>query len=298
MEKSRVATIGTFDGVHRGHLAVVGMLKDIAANRNLIPTVFAFAGHPLEVIAPERVPAKLMTFEAQKNMFANLGVEVIPIYFDESIRTLSARQYMEMIRDRYGVRVLVVGYDNRFGCNRSEGFCDYERYGKELQIEVLQAPEITGVSSTIIRRLIEAGNVAEANEKLGYTYSLEGKVEHGRHLGSTIGFPTANMAIADMRRLIPGDGVYAAEVLLADGKRRGAMVNIGHRPTIDDGRTHKSIEVNIFDFVGDIYGQEIKLMFVEFMRKEYRMNSLEELKNRLIQDRAEAQKILQKRKLP
>ena len=290
----RVATIGTFDGVHCGHRMVVDEVKRIAEERNLIPTVFAFANHPLEIVAPERVPAKLMNFETQLKFFKTLCVEVIPIFFNEELRKMSAREYMQFIRNEYDVEVLVVGYDNRFGCNRNEGFEQYAAYGKEIGIEVVEAQEMKDVSSTIIRKLLEQGEVETANEKLGYLYTLSGIVEHGKHLGSTIGFPTANLRSDEYRKLMPANGVYAAIVELSDGQRYGAMVNIGHCPTLEPNCSKRTIEVNIFDFSRDIYGERMNLSFVGFMRKERKMHSVEELRLQLIEDKEAAQKILKK----
>ena len=288
----RVATIGTFDGVHCGHRVVVDEVKRIACERNLIPTVFAFANHPLEIVAPERVPAKLMSFEAQLRFFETLSVEVVPIYFNEELRRMQSREYMQFIRNEYDVEVLVVGYDNRFGCNRDEGFEQYASHGREIGMEVIEAPEMKGVSSTIIRKLLEEGEVAAANEKLGYFYTVSGIVEEGKQLGRTIGFPTANLCLDDCRKLVPANGVYVAKVELSDGRIYGAMVNIGHCPTVEPHCNKRTIEVNIFDFAEDIYGEKMNLSFVDFMRKERKMNSVEELRCQLIKDKEAAQKIL------
>lgn len=288
----RVATIGTFDGVHLGHRMVLDMVLDIASQRNLKPAVFAFASHPLEVIAPDRVPEKLMDFSAQQKAFAEMKIETFPIHFNEQLRNMTAFDYMKLLRDKYDVQILVIGYDNRFGRDRESGFEDYKNFAGQLGIEVVQAPEMKEVSSSIIRKLLREGRVEEANEKLGYEYSISGIVEHGKELGATIGFPTANLSPDNLRRLVPGDGVYAAKVVLPDGEVCGAMVNIGHRPTICDGRTYRSIEANIFDFSGDIYGKMLTLQFVAFMRKERKMESLDALRDLLMSDRETARKIL------
>ena len=288
----RITTIGSFDGIHCGHRLVIDMLLTTAGERGLSPSVFAFAQHPLEVIDPSRTPPKLMTFERQQATFKALGLEVFPIYFTPEMRRMTSSEYMRMLHADYDVDVLVIGFDNRFGSDRESTIDDYRKAAAEIGIEVLQAPRMPDVSSTIIRHLIQEGNIMQANQKLGYYYPLTGIVEHGKELGQTIGFPTANLRPNDDRKLVPANGVYAAIATLADGTRRGAMVNIGHRPTIRDGRTYRSIEANIFDFEGDLYDQTITLEFLAFMRHEQRLNSIEELRQRLVDDRNQAIEIL------
>lgn len=288
----RVATIGTFDGVHTGHRLVLDKVKVIASKRGMQPSVFAFTDHPLAVIDPARVPPKLMTFESQCEAFAHLGVEVFPIEFTPQMRAMSACEYMEILHGEYGVDILVMGYDNRFGHERSLSFDDYCQLGMKVGVEVVKAEALEGVSSTIIRQLLIAGNLDEANKKLGYPYTLSGKVEHGKELGRTIGFPTANLGISDCRLIVPVDGAYAAIAKLSDGSMHGAMVNIGHRPTICDGRTCRSIEANIFDYDADLYGQRLTLSFVSYMRSELRFDDIHQLREQLRIDREEAKRLI------
>ncbi len=290
----RVATIGTFDGVHLGHLLVLDTVKKEALCRGMRPAVFAFASHPLEVIAPERVPEKLMDFSAQTEFFNRLEIESFPIHFDEKLRNMTAFDYMRFLRDEYSVAVLVVGYDNRFGKDRESDFDDYQCFARQLGMEVVRAKEMKEVSSSIIRRLLRDGQIVEANKKLGYRYSLTGIVVHGNHLGRTIGFPTINMQLIDSKRLVPANGVYAVEIELTDGTLFGGMLNIGHRPTICDDRICKSIEANIFNFDGDLYGQTITLHFVAFMRNEKKMSSIDALRCQLEDDRQFARQLLEK----
>lgn len=292
VEKRRVTTIGTFDGIHRGHLVVLNQVLSIAQERNLEPAVFAFAEHPLEVIDSSRVPLKLMTFDEQCQRFKALGLNTFPIHFTRQLSEMSSADYMRLLHEHHNVDVLIIGYDNKFGHDRSSTFDDYRRYASEIGIEVIKAIEMPQISSTIIRRLIADGKIEEANEKLGYFYPMTGIVEHGKELGRTIGFPTANLHPDDSRKLIPQNGVYAAIATMPDGSRHGAMVNIGHRPTIRDGRTHQSIEANIFDFDDNLYNRTIKLEFVAFMRNELRLNSIEELRSLLIADKKQATHIL------
>lgn len=233
-----------------------------------------------------------MTFERQQATFKALGLEVFPIYFTAEMRRMTSSEYMRMLHADYDVDVLVIGFDNRFGSDRESTIDDYRKAAAEIGIEVIQAPQMPDISSTIIRNLISNGDIEQANHKLGYHYPLTGIVEHGKELGHTIGFPTANLRPDDDRKLVPANGVYAAIAILPDGSRHGAMVNIGHRPTIRDGRTYRSIEANIFDFDGNLYDRMITLEFVAFMRHEIRLNSIEELRQRLIDDRTQAVDIL------
>ena len=232
--RRRITTIGSFDGIHCGHRLVVDMLLSTAQERGLTPSVFAFAQHPLEIIDPSRTPPKLMTFERQQATFKALGLEVFPIYFTAEMRRMTSSEYMRMLHADYDVDVLVIGFDNRFGSDRESTIDDYRKAAAEIGIEVIQAPQMPDISSTIIRNLISNGDIEQANHKLGYHYPLTGIVEHGKELGHTIGFPTANLRPDDDRKLVPANGVYAAIAILPDGSRHGAMVNIGHRPTIRD----------------------------------------------------------------
>ena len=191
--------------------------------------------------------------------------------------------------------VIPIGFDNRFGSDRESTIDDYRKAAAEIGIEVIQAPQMPDISSTIIRNLISNGDIEQANHKLGYHYPLTGIVEHGKELGHTIGFPTANLRPDDDRKLVPANGVYAAIAILPDGSRHGAMVNIGHRPTIRDGRTYRSIEANIFDFDGDLYGKHLTLSFHRFLRGETKFPSLEALKEEILKNAAETRKFFLKK---
>ena len=291
-ECHKVATIGTFDGVHCGHRIVLEQVLSIASSTGLAPFVYAFAEHPLEIIDPSRVPPKLMTFEAQCRKFEQLGLNIHPIRFNEELRNMTSSDYMQELHDRHLVDTLVIGYDNKFGHDRDSSFEDYQRFAGKIGLNLIKAEELPDVSSTIIRRLITEGKIEEANKKLGYLYPLHGIVKHGKELGQTIGFPTANLHPDDHKKLIPANGVYAAFAITPDGQRHGAMVNIGHRPTIRDGRTYRSIEANIFDFNDNLYGKSITLEFVCLMRQERPFKSIDELKTQLVADKENAIKIL------
>ena len=214
--------------------------------------------------------------------------------FTRELSLLDSSRFIELLRDRYGVAALVAGYDHHFGHNKQETFADYVRHGRELGVDIVKAPEYLGayapVSSSIIRKLIASGKVDDAMHCMGHPYSLAGKVVHGFHNGSGIGFPTANVGELDPTLILPHRGAYAVMVDVA-GKHLKGMVNVGVRPTMHNGH-RLSIEVNIFDFDGDIYGMPIKLEFIKFLRLEFKLGSIEELRAQLTRDRAQSVKIL------
>ena len=219
---------------------------------------------------------------------------LLPLDFTRELSQLDSRQFIELLHDRYGVDVLVAGYNHRFGHSRGETFEDYRRHGERLGVKVIKAPEYLGayapVSSTIIRNLISAGKVADALHCMGHPFTLKGKVVHGFHNGRGLGFPTANVGEIDPQILLPHNGAYAV-LAHVGGEVLQGMVNIGKRPTLDNG-DQLSIEVNLFDFDRDIYGEAISLEFISFLRLEFKMCGIEELKHQLTLDRANAQRLL------
>ena len=211
--------------------------------------------------------------------------------FTESFRQLTARQFLELIHRSYGVKKLVVGFDTRFGKDCVDGYEQYREIGKEVGIEVVQAPKYgSGISSSEIRTMLLTHNIAEANEALGHRYSLEGVVVGGKQIGRTIGFPTANIEVADSKKLIPSNGVYAVDAIIPHlgEKRYRAMLNIGRRPTVDVTNAPLSIEVHVIDFEGDLYGKELQVEFLQFLRHERPFSSLDALIAQLQLDRQQA----------
>jgi len=214
--------------------------------------------------------------------------------FTRELAQLDSSQFIELLRDRYGVNVLVAGYNHRFGHNREETFADYCQHGSSLGVEVVKAPEYLGqyapVSSTIVRSLIAAGRVKDALHCMGHPHVIKGKVVHGFHNGRGLGFPTANVGEIDPSLLLPHNGAYAV-LAHVKGLELQGMANIGKRPTLDNG-DQLSIEVNLFNFEDDIYGEDISLEFISFLRLEFKMCGLEELKRQLTLDRSNAQRLL------
>ena len=254
-----------------------------------------FPVHPRKVVQPEYQPELLTTYEEKVSLLAETGLDYCMVLdFTPEIAILSAREFMLFLRNHYNICALVIGYDHRFGHNRSEGFDDYVRYGQELGIEVILARAYinkeTAVSSSVIRQLLLEGNVSEAAACLGYNYFLNGPVVSGYRVGRKIGFPTANLRVDDPDKLVPSDGVYAVRVTVA-GQTYGGMLSIGYRPTIANG-TDRSIEVNIFNFHSDIYEQHIRLSFVRYLRPELKFNSIDELIAQLHKDAEDASRYL------
>lgn len=290
-----IATIGMFDGVHLGHATLLDFLKDQARQRGLESAVVTFAQHPQAVLHPEAGIKMIMTVDDKLKLIARHGIDcTVLLDFTRELSLLDSSRFIELLRDRYGVAALVAGYDHHFGHNKQETFADYVRHGRELGVDIVKAPEYLGayapVSSSIIRKLIASGKVDDAMHCMGHPYSLAGKVVHGFHNGSGIGFPTANVGELDPTLILPHRGAYAVMVDVA-GKHLKGMVNVGVRPTMHNGH-RLSIEVNIFDFDGDIYGMPIKLEFIKFLRLEFKLGSIEELRAQLTRDRAQSVKIL------
>ena len=279
-----VATIGMFDGVHRGHQFVLQHVADEARQRGLQSMAITF---------DKTGPQTLTPLEQKRLLLTKTGIDRIEVLtFNEALKQMTAREFMEQeLRDRLGVKVLLTGYDNRFGHNRTEGFEDYVRYGQELGIEVLQLPQEGEISSSIIRQLVIEGDIHKANELLGNPYTILGSVEHGEHIGTKLGYPTANLVLVDKCQLIPAAGVYAVKIRLENSVEwKHGMMNIGMRPTFDG--QHQTLEVNVFRLKENLYGQQLQVAFIERLRGEQRFDSIEALKSQLRQDAIEAERIL------
>ena len=296
MERSseaRVASIGFFDGVHRGHLCLIEQLRDEAGRRGMGSLLVTFDRHPRTVLSPSQVPPLLTTLEEKERLLRATGVSEIAILpFTLELSRLSAREFMEQVlRRELGVEVLILGYDHAFG-HGGGSLDDYVRWGRETGIEVVRAHELSSlmVSSSKCRRLIEEGDVRGAAEMLGRFYTLSGEVVRGFHVGHELGFPTANLQV-DAEKVMPRNGAYAVWATLADGERRGGMLNIGTRPTIGNGET-TSVEVNLLDYDGNLYDQRLTVEFVARLRDERRFDSRSELMSQLAHDEAAARELL------
>ena len=284
-----------FDGVHLGHVTLVDFLKRQASVLGKQSLVITFLSHPRQVLHPDEPFSLIMPMGERLARLQELEPDMLlPLDFTRELSQLNSVQFIELLRDRYGVAMLVVGYNHRFGHQRGETFEDYRRHGEALDVQVVKAPEYLGeyapVSSTIVRSLIAAGKVKDAMHCMGRPFTLSGRVVHGFHNGRGIGFPTANVGETDPDILLPHNGAYAV-LAHVNGLVLQGMANIGKRPTLDNG-DNISIEVNLFDFDDDIYGMDITLEFISFLRLEFKMCSIDELKHQLTLDRSNAQRLL------
>lgn len=280
---SRAATVGTFDGVHRGHLAVIDALRREAAARDLRPMAFTFDRHPLSVVRPDRVPPLLTTPRRRDYLLRRAGVEPVEVEFTPELSHLTAARWLERLRREWNVSLMVVGYDNTFGCDGvGLSISDIMELGREAGIEVKEAPVVPGVSSSAIRKALMTGRVDTANDMLGRGYRLEGTVVPGEAVGRALGWPTANLQPVE-GMCVPAGGVYAAHAVTSDGVMRPAMVNVGVRPTLHDGRP-ATVEAHILDFSGDLYSKPLSLVFRKRLRDECSFPSIEALKGAIAAD--------------
>jgi riboflavin kinase/FMN adenylyltransferase len=266
-----VATIGFFDGVHLGHRFLIEQVKELAKDKGLRSALITFPVHPRQVMKSDYRPELLTTPEEKIELLKAQGVDYcIMLDFTVELSQLSALSFMkDILQQRYNVSTLIIGYDHRFGHNRSEGFEDYVRYGQQIGMNVYRAQacmiDDLNISSSLVRTYLLEGKIDLSTRYLGYNYSIEGVVVGGYRVGRTIGFPTANLDLRESNKLIPSDGVYAVRVEVK-GCLYAGMLNIGYRPTLDNG-SKKSIEVHILRFDEDIYDEKIRLYFVSRIRE-------------------------------
>lgn len=293
MRNEYCATIGFFDGVHRGHQFMIDSLTTMAHAQGRQSLVITFDRHPRQVVHADYVPQLITTTDEKLQLLHATSADRIEmLHFDAQMAQLSAYEFMrQVLHEKYGVAMLLTGYDNRFGHNRAEGFADYVRYGEEMDMKVLQNTpiDIDGmrVSSSLIRRLIVEGNITEANNCMGHPYSITGSVAHGFQEGRRIGFPTANIVPESAEKLVPGNGVYATRVSVEGGEWMPAMLNIGTNPTFQ--RQQTTIEAHIIGFEGDIYGRKVRVEFGRKLRDEQRFESVEALQKQLEADKKEVE---------
>lgn len=293
IERPLALTIGFFDGVHLGHRYLVSELSELAKKRDFASAVLTFRTHPRQVLHSDYIPSLLTTADEKIALLKDTGVDyVVMTEFTQDLSMLTAQEFMRLLHDKLNVRCLIIGYDHRFGHNRSEKFEDYVRFGKEIGIEVVQSSPLVidgiNVSSSVVRKTISEGDVAKAAKLLGREYSLAGTVVKGFQVGRTIGFPTANIAYDDSR-MLPKDGVYAARVAV-DSHLYDAMLYIGSRPTVNTGKI--SVEAYLFDFSDDIYGKKVNVCFMERIRESIKFNSVEDLKKQLEKDEIKAKQLM------
>lgn len=284
-----VVTSGTFDGVHLGHRKILDRVKEVAARHQGETVVITFWPHPRLVLKPEEQTLKLLnTFEEKAELLKEQGIQhLVRIPFTKEFSQLSSLEFIHRILiDAIGTRKLVIGYDHHFGKNREGSFELLRTNAPQLGFDVEEIPaqdiDHVTVSSSKIRRALESGDVTTARHFLGRSYSVTGLVVKGDKLGRVMGYPTANISIESHFKLVPADGIYAVRVLHGD-RWYGGMLYIGNRPTVDGIK--RSIEVNIFDFDSDIYGESLTVTFERLLRTDSKFRDLEALKQQLHLDK-------------
>ena len=296
-----VVTIGTFDGVHIGHQKIISRLQEVAKKNGGETVILTFFPHPRMILHPDDLNIKLIsTMNEKAEKLAAIGIDHLIITpFTRDFSNLTPQEYIkEILVEKIGTRHIIIGYDHRFGKDRKGGMKELQSFASDFGFDVEEIPEQdindVAVSSTKIRNAILSGDAKTASEFLGYAFQLTGKVIKGDQLGRVLGFPTANLFIEESYKLIPSDGIYAVSIEFipeeTSSKTAKGMAYIGHRPTING--MSRNIEVNIFDFDEDIYGQSIRINFLEHLRGDKKFNSLEELKEQLTKDEKAARKIL------
>ncbi len=283
---NKVATIGFFDGVHLGHNYLLEQLKSESKQRGLQSMVVTFGNHPRLFFDPNCGLKQLTLSDEKVTLLKQKGIdEVLMLQFDEHLSKLSSREFMQLLVEKYDVKLLLMGYDHRFGSDRSTSFEEYVENGRKLGLEVKRCDGFSEsdlmVSSSKVRRALELWDIPLANKLLGYEYFIKGRVVEGQKIGRQIGFPTANIEV-DFLKLIPSDGVYIVRVVVRGDVYKG-ILNIGSRPTVDG--TKRTIEVHIIKYEGeDLYGEELELKFLSFLRHEQRFSSLEDLREQIRKD--------------
>lgn len=292
-----VVTSGTFDGVHLGHQKILRRLKEVAMHHRGETVVITFWPHPRLVLHPEDDSLKLLnTFEEKALLLKEQGINhLVRIPFTKEFSQLTSEEFIQKILiNTIGTKTLIIGYDHRFGHNREGSFEQLQlnapRYGFEVEEISRQDVDSIKVSSTAIRHALECGDLKTANDLLGQPYSVTGRVIAGDKLGRLLGYPTANIEIDTKYKLIPADGIYAVSVLHEHQYYTG-MLYIGNRPTVNGKK--RNIEVNIFNFNRDIYGEEITIQFIQLIRTDSKFTDLEGLRLQLTNDKQTALTILQ-----
>ncbi|HKK81606.1 MAG TPA: bifunctional riboflavin kinase/FAD synthetase [Prolixibacteraceae bacterium] len=294
-----VITIGTFDGVHRGHHKVLEQLNSIANKINGESVIFTFYPHPRITLSNNHSDLRLITtLEEKAAQLEKAGIDHLVVFpFTREFASLHYDEFIKKILiDKLHLHTLVVGYDHKLGQNREGSFENIVNLSKILNFEVIQTEtfDVHGIniSSSIIRQALQEGDIKKANEYLGYTFSIKGIVAEGNRIGRSINYPTANIEATDSYKLIPAEGVYAITINIHNETHK-AMLNIGFRPTIEQNADHRTIEAHIFNFSKNIYKQNVTIHFHDYIRKEMKFDSVEQLKAQLNNDKKTVEQRLQ-----
>ena len=286
--KKTIVTLGTFDGVHIGHNAILDKICKVAKHENLESVILTFFPHPRKIVSNNYDIKLLNTIEEKSVLLEKIGIQNFIVHpFDKTFSELSPREFVtQVLVEKLNIQKIIIGHDHKFGKDRAADFNDLINFGKEFgfEVEEISAQQINevSVSSTKIRNSLLEGNISLANEYLGYPYVLTGNVVKGNQLGRTIGFPTANIEIPEEYKLIPKIGVYVVTVDVNNDTVFG-MMNIGVKPTL--GENKLSIEVHLLDFDKDIYNQKIQVKVLERLRDEQKFDSFDALKSQLEKDK-------------
>lgn len=289
-KKKTIVTIGTFDGVHVGHKKILEKIIQNTNNSDYESLVLTFFPHPRTILQTATEMKQLNTIDEKSNLIEKAGIDNLVIHpFDKEFASLSAEEFVKKVLvDIFNIQKIVIGYDHRFGKNRTADINDLIAFGNQYNFEVEQisAEELNevAVSSTKIRNALSDGNIELANSFLGYNYTITGMVVQGKQLGRTIGFPTANISINEDYKLIPNSGVYVVECKIENQSYFG-MMNIGTNPTVENTNQKQKLEVNIFDFDQDVYGKSINISFLKRIRSEQKFDSLDALKAQIANDK-------------
>ena len=293
-----ILTLGTFDGVHKGHQKILKKLKYEAKKDNLKSIVLTFFPHPRTVLNPDLTLKLINTIEERTILFEKSEIDILITHpFDKNFSELSPDQFVKNILvNKLKIKKILIGYDHRFGKNRTAGFKDLKIFGLKYGFEVIEISveekNKVSISSTKIRNSIIEGDIKTAKSYLGYDFSLKGEVVNGNAIGRTIGFPTANLNINQDYKLIPKNGVYLIRTLL-EGKKVYGMMNIGVKPTLKSKDT--SIEVNLFEWGGDLYGKVIEVFILHYIREEKKFDSLIKLGNQIKLDKKTCIKLIKEK---
>ena len=281
-----ILTLGTFDGIHQGHRTIISKLISESKKHDLKSIVLTFFPHPRNIVSSKKIKS-ISTIDEKIQIFSELDLDELIIQnFNKSFSEMGAKEFIKLLVDNLNLKKIIVGYNHRFGKNRSADINVLRDFSIKYDFEVVEIKafevEKIKISSTKIRNAIDNGNIDVCNNYLGYNFNINGTVVKGKSIGKSIGFPTANINIAEEYKIIPKNGVYLVRCFFEKNKFYG-MMNIGYNPTF--GSNEKTIEVNIFDFNRNLYNKNIRIEFLKFIRDEIKFDNAEELQNQLTEDR-------------
>ena len=281
-----ILTLGTFDGIHQGHRTIISKLTSESKKHDLKSIILTFFPHPRNIVSSKKIKS-ISTIDEKIQIFSELDLDELIIQnFNKSFSEMGAEEFIKLLVNNLNLKKIIVGYNHRFCKNRSADINVLRDFSIKYHFEVVEIKafevEKIKISSTKIRNAIDNGNIDVCNNYLGYNFNINGIVVKGKSIGKSIGFPTANINIAEEYKIIPKNGVYLVRCFFEKNKFYG-MMNIGYNPTF--GSNEKTIEVNIFDFSRDLYDKNIRIEFLKFIRDEIKFDNAEELQNQLIEDR-------------